>query len=777
MSGSMDMLEKSIDTYDDPLLVFIQFDASRLKKPKINHTKQEVQSFNKKYYKASILNKEAESLLHLAAMYKHINAIEYLIENDIKFPAANDEFASLVVNIFNASNKLSNESNAIQIFNYLYNITEFKNRLDNLDKNILNKMLVDCTRNNSIAVIEIFSKYNFVTDVNYHDKDGHTALFYLERQQRSIDKDESNALQDYQRISDARNILVAKGAKLNTSDRNSLTQDTFRKEITRAIKNNGDVTAYLEQLKNNPSLLTDQQFLNTFHTALRANSEETVKQYLAFDRINTIDFTRDSTAISDDIKNQKIAKLVVDYASEQRINLVYSGSFDTRLRGILHVIGMSGSLKTKKNAPLTETRGFEFKLDGNTGVNGLYEVSQSLQHYQESNSEFRQFANAANYSSTASFLSNPDAYGALMHASYLKGNPTISSTGWQGHAIGIATYYDKASNQTYLAISNRGIGGVASCMKKSDINSENNAATGTVIYALDGTLPASFFADFGCFQTEKFKSQKEFSSALNTALTDADARLITILPASGQGHETCSYVNPKRLTEGLMFILELIKNKNAPIDELKMQCLEKYKTYSRADKDHAFDNLIALYQELQASPDNDDKNRQIRLMNKFIAQLYIQRGSLGIEEAQLRRVYTVLNDETKAKIPSNYIPTDQPVHQGNAKQFGLFTRPARNIQIAGSKSAINKYSDKLTALLEFLKSNGIGNDKIKSISFAGDKAHIHTGADRTIKADIRDNIFKKQLGADIKNLDGKYEFIINNFSDLNIPKPREQLKK
>lgn len=704
------------------------------------------------------------SPLYLAMEQKNFNAVKSLITKGITFPQNDAEFTSMVKALFVSNEASSDHKTVKQIFDYLYRIPEFKDRLNNLDPDRRDEIFIETVRNGELEVSHLFLDLNTVSNVNHPGEDGHSALHYLDNVEQALQfEDESDESMEI--VENFRERLIEFGAELNAVDHHSIEQETFRKDMSRAIKKNQDVSVYFNRLSDNPALLNETQFLNVFMYAVEKNSVQAVKLFIENKKFPEIDLERNAKSISEEIKNPEIAKMLIDYASKNNINLVYSNSFEDKLRGISHVVGLSGTLSSRKVKLGDELRS-DYEFGGNTLQNGLYEVSQSLQYYAKINSAFMEFADSLKYSSEASFITDPATYDAVMSESNRDGKPVITSAGWKGHAIGMGAIYDEANNKTYLAISNRGLGGLASCMKKEDA-AGNKTQSGTVIYSLDGKLPESFFSDYGCYQGKvAFQSGNDFSLSLSKKLKDFGATMITTLPASSQSHQTCSYVNPKRVIEGMMFVQELMKNQNMDIDKVKAVCLEKYKEFSRKDKAHGIDSLINLYEGLKNSSDQESKQRQTILMNKYISQVFIQRGSLGIEDNKLRSLYSVLSDDAKAKIPQRFVPRGLPVKQTAHQE--QFNRMGKNIQIQGGRKEIEKHDEMLTQLLNHLKDSGIGREKIKGIIFEGDHVSIQTAADRNIKAEIRE-YFKKTLGAEVENIQGQYQFNIKNFNSLNIP--------
>jgi hypothetical protein len=111
---------------------------------------------------------------------------------------------------------------------------------------------------------------------------------------------------------------------------------------------------------------------------------------------------------------------------------------------------------------------------------------------------------------------------------------------------------------------------------------------------------------------------------------------------------------------------------------------------------------------------------------------------------------------------------------------GFFQKTKREILIFGDPQSVKQHENKLEALIAYLKEKGIDGSKIRKIGVGDNQLTIYTVDDRSVKTKIRDEVFGKELNANknIKNIDGKFEFIIKSLDQLALPEvnKKAQLK-
>lgn len=742
-------LQASLDAFEHPLVEFVK---SNTKNPGFTAlTPSDIREYDEKYKQKDIGEKEAESLMALAFRYKNINAVQLLYKNGVALPDTPNDFAALIEQLFVNTNINDNGESTRKLFDYLMQDSTFQQQLKAMTPNELNDIYLRLAQDKEHAACQLMLKFNLVDNVNYVDQHGHTAQFYFNLNLDNLSVMQSDYDENREFILALNQQLDARGATLNEVDTKAIAQNTLSRSIIDSITEDNNSDNYELRLINaNPDLITQDQFEDILDTAVLNNAVRAVELLLENKHAEQINWSK--YHIFDAVKNMEIANLFLKFSTEHRVTYIREPAFDYRVKEISHRLGLSDFIETIHDLPSMRNQLRKVMLDGSNAASGVQALAKSTSQYSTSHPEFNRYAQAVDFSANAGTIKDKLISTALYVERQQAGEPIIFGTGWTKHVIGIGVRYNPETDKTYIAVANRGLGGLPGVIPAKLL--EKNDNYGTAVLEIDGQLPQEFYKLMAA--DSEYMDARHFAKTLSPYL--ASAKMMTVLPAGDQGHETCAYVNQKRVLEGMLWVDKYIAKANLDV-------AKEYKSFSYSDKKAAFDDLLQLYLAVKNQAAGVISKQEYRLMLELIAQVFIQRGSIGVENDSLMRLYHALDDEARNVIPAKHHPKN--IEHGRAQQqFGLFNKPKREIGFRGDRLHVEQHSDVMQALQRYLIDNGAGRDKVKFIKANADSLTIYTIGSRETKAFVRDVVIKEKLGAAITNVDGKYEFVLNDLTAL-----------
>lgn len=754
-------LQGSLDTFEHPLVEFMKASLRNQKNPRRAFTSSQVLTFDKNYKRVDTWDKEADSLMCLALRFKNLNGLNYLLDRGVTITQDNKEFLTLLGEVFGTKFSNTTEQNNTLIFERLQQIPNFNQKLAEVDPAELNDLFVQLAKENDIAGCLLMLKFNLVSNVNHKDTTQHTVLYYAQLGQQNADITNSDYKDDIELLAKLEAVLLERQAILSDEDKISFDQFQFLEQIKDAAVDNDAATLInlLNDLQLHPEKLSQDHFEEVLDTLVLTDQHAAMRILLENPRTNQINWSANS--ITSKINSGDMATILMEYAATMNITFNSEVIFDHKIKEFAHRIGLSGTIDVpfmESNRPRTKT----LKLGGYNTHKALVALTKVLDEYRRTHPDFSRYFQAAEFAQNAANIHKGTAYADLMLARQKQGEIILFGSGWKEHTVGVASIYNAATDKTYLAISNRGMGALQSCLPRHLLPNRKDSVLGTAIVELPGPLSGDFFNKLGCYVGVNDTTQDHFSNTLAEHLQSA--KLLTILPAGSQGHETCSYVNQKRSIEGLMWIEGFLQNKDMTTNEAKVAVFQRYKQFALTDKTMAIDDLISLYQN-----NKNAAHLEKELLKELIIEVFIQRGSLGIENQTLKKLYDALDKDIQEQIPAIYKSEAFFQRPVTINQVGLFTKRQREIAVTGNRDSLSANAEKIAALKAFFQANGIDSSQVKSMKITKNDLHISTASNRDVKTHIRDQVMKGQLAAKITNIDGKYEFIVNDFANLLIP--------
>ncbi len=747
----------------------------------------------------SLLKLDGLSLMDYALLWGDFDAVKAIIESEIEIRSDAETIQRYLSKLFIEYPLINScfgdhieydksSDNLINIYHYLTeNIA--KNNPAWTDTAMMNHFFVEAAKGDVTTVLALLS-LGHVGDINTVDKTGKTALYYLTLKGMTLPVvDEQDPLlsdtvdledeiqraammsDDFQTIT---TLLIAQlkkeGAEFSSADRKALTQPDFAKNLLQAIMRNDQevIDRYLRQIHEDDQLLSQMGFKECLEAAIEKNDVKTVKSLLGSSYASKIKLGELKLAIT--TSDEMIYAL-----ADQHKTVDVSERFEKRLRQAAHRIGISGaiSVMTHNNPPFGN-RNKILSFEGDDLIGSRSALHKVLADYSEKNDKFKPIAAAASFACNLAELSpvniDSDKTALLSHQYYSAGHGMVLVSTWIEHAVGISVKYDEKSDKTYIAVSNRGNGNLQACLTKiAERLLKDRPQCGTVVYRLDGKLSQSFFDKIPCYDnTIQFASDTDFNQALNEELKDA--KPVAVLPAQPQKHGTCSYVNPKRSIEGLLLIEAICAGK--PVDSNTLaDAYNQYKLFSVDDKQQAVYDIIALHKSMAQNPDAIPI--EIELLHKFMIKIIMSHHSTKYNEIELawaKELYRALPNEHREKLSSVFPELASETYTVKDKMT-LFSQQrdrVRNIKITGELENIILFSNTLNNLQEYLRRNDLNKD-VKEIQVTDSKIVIVTQNDQKLKYRLRDDVFQKELGAEITNVRGEYKFIVNNPDKLRLP--------
>jgi hypothetical protein len=620
-----------------------------------------------------------------------------------------------------------NTERLIQFFHHVKNgVAKLNSGWD--DKNLGNEILIRVARETDVlylaSVMKAVLALDWINDINATDEKGITALGHL--MMRSADQALIAELQK-------------RGATLSQADEEALKRIAFEKKLSDAITNNEveKIHQCLAEFKSDFTLLHRQQFETCLQQAARGG-------------------------------NLIIAKSLVDFAVEFNVFGITGNIYpmvDDLLKRFAHRIGVGGSIRVYHSL-----HSVDFDLAGEYYKNSVATLLHTLNHSSIQSDLLNQIKESLLYWLVVMKLPK-ETRGPLLFMRHEQGKTLLLPINWNDfstpkegdHVLGLGILYDEKTNKTYISISNRGFEGLAPCLiYESDkpLLDTETGHFGTVLYSLDGKLDVSFFSSL-C--SDALLSPTLFNEILCFELRDA--KTMVILPAMSQGYPTCSYVNLKRCIEGLQLATAVCEGK--PLDEKTFdEVYDQYKAFSIDDKQQAVRELVAYYQKL--NPDNLHHHLEIISFNEFILRVILLHHSAKNNEAELivaKELYAALPEDLKKQV-ATVVPSVAKPTATSLQSQAFFSRTKsapRNIQIYGDWRSILKYQ----SFLNFLEENGVTGNYIRKIIIAPDQIKIYMRNGTRTNEILRDEIFKKILNADIKNLPGEHAFVVTNPEKLS----------
>lgn len=691
------------------------------------------------------------SLFDLALLYGDLDAIKCLIKAGV-FIRTDDAAIKIylkklfaeygrIYDIDSTQNKYDKSvENLVSIYQYLKK-TIFKDNSTWSNPKMINSLLADIAQGLETSPLQALLELNLIDDVNVIDKSGKTVLYYL-LNNKNIDSDSNSKSV----IDD----LKKRGAKLSETDNLAFGQEVFAKDFQEAIKDKKPMLKdFLAKISHDSQALSPELFIACLNVAISHDDVETVKSMLHSGYSRSINLN-----LIDHPKSNEMAFIIA--ADCEKYADFDHESFNDNLKRYSHRIGLNGVV-----AAVHESRETTYMLEGCRPALSSAILLDALASYP--GDKFQPYQKAAAFIHGVS-TKNSDP--SLYHRYYTGENATILPGGWHQHCIGIGVKYDSNTDKTYISISNRGGGSIAICATEQTKESVSDLKkAGTILYEISGKLPQSFFEKMAL---ENNRSSQEFNKALNQELSDA--KLIAVLPARPQGHGTCAYVNLKRTIEGFLLI-DAISNNKLVNDELLKDVYRQYKLFSVHDKNQGILRLIDYYKAVTNSPFPDPI--EIDAINKFAVAIILEHRSNKIELPVLRKLFAVLPTDLQIKLSKLAPGLSDKVTTSNMTTFTAKGERQREIIIQGNVDAILAHDDTLKKLIEYLKSNNL-TDKIRTIHVQKDKLTVYTISkvvrDQDVLREVRDDIFKEKLGADVEHLDEmKPGFIVTNVDKLIFP--------
>ncbi|HAT8998866.1 TPA: Dot/Icm T4SS effector Lem7, partial [Legionella pneumophila subsp. pneumophila] len=375
-------------------------------------------------------------------------------------------------------------------------------------------------------------------------------------------------------------------------------------------------------------------------------------------------------------------------------------------------------------------------------------------------------------------IANVEVARKILYQTYLEGEPLLLTVGWTQHGVGLSILWDKESNKTYLVFSNRGQGGIASCLNDKGLIKKEEPKAGSVIYEIDGKLDEDFFSHFeigennlGLFRYGK----KAFEKDIKTCLKDARV-LPPFIFAAAQNYATCGYVNTKQSIRGLLCVFAMTRGDSLS-EELIDKMSRQYKEFTTHDRNVACSELI---EDFQRKIKFDSRYIQKEYQD-FIVKLILSHCTSDKPEdiERTQRLFVVLPEEIQEKlaylIPCHIVArkADKSSTLQNLSLFKHQEEPSsqndcflhRPIGVIPDSvdNLLNKYHE-MNTLLKFLESQGYTEEDIPKIVLENNSVRIHTKSDRDFKYKVKD-LFPKDI--QIVNVQGRYEFILKDLTEVS----------
>lgn len=701
--------------------------------------------------------KRRPSLLQIAFLYGRLEAIQLLLDKGLKIPDQEAFYQCVLAMFVGSSDHTEVDQRTPESLTAIYHF--LKQRFPQwCDEPLFNRIFLagakEMTERKRAMGLHTLLQLNLLSDVNVMDETDKSVLYYLIKN-------------GYTELTDQ---LKQRGATLTAVDESTLQLNAAVPAFLEALTQDDQsaVQSHLQALIQHQTLLTQDEFRRCLELAIQQNQLATVSALL--DLLPAKRFIKNIFAeykeVIKNIQSVALATLLVNYAIENDKNEKIENNLFEATREIGHRIGVSGELSPHEK--LTRQFTMESSDDLNEGFQTLQEMT-ALHSRRAAN--FSPLHDDFKWMSCVIALNNPSMIAALCLQRYQSGNMVLFKSGWFGHVVGFAVKYDRDTNKTYLSISNRGQGRLEVCMTEAakQMFPAEASKTGTIIYELDGMLPDDFFAQMQKLKgADHLPSPAAFQEKINHYLKQA--KPVAMLPAQPQGHLTCNYVNLKRAIEGALFILALLKGK-PPDPKTIADVYQQYKAFSIEDKGEAYDYLTRLYQDIAKVKSAADPDMSV--LNRLVVAVLLSHHSLKQDERELdlaKKLYVLLPRDLQQQVAVVLPMVAEPIAGKYNPEIALFTREKRlhgAIKITGEMADVFASATQKDNLIHLLRQLNITADQIPRIHIEKQTIKIFTAPDKALKEQLREMI-QSQLGADIANVEGRFEFIIKNPAQLSL---------
>ncbi|HIC7356893.1 TPA: hypothetical protein ACW6D3_000187 [Legionella pneumophila] len=626
--------------------------------------------------------------------------------------------------------------NIVEIYNYLKSKQEIRD-----NNQLLEEIFLREAKKGHFNAVKAIIELDIIPDINITDSDGHTAFFYC--------------------------ILESK-----------------KKRFSFNLKELGDVDIVLSV--HDEEILELMDLVDAAILAMEGRDEEKlmkIRKALA-DSINKIPETliEDCLSRAIELSDVKMIQLLLPVCNPELKFLMLDKANSVEAGMLL----IEYFLRTGFIVPeARRLEGYAHRLGLNEYSAGAEQANRFLLHavskyasQTDTSEDFKPILRALQKTVLLNAISNVEVARKILYQSYMEGEPLLLTVGWTQHGVGLSILWDKESDKTYLVFSNRGQGGIASCLTEHDLIEKKAPKAGSVIYEIEGKLDEDFFSHFEIGENKLglFRyGQKSFEKDIGKCLKEARVLQPFIL-ASAQNYATCGYVNTKQSIRGLLCIYSMIKGE--PLSEELVDLISRqYKDFTDHDRNVACSELI---EDFQMKIKFDSKHIQKEYQD-FIVKLILSHCTSDKPEdiERTRRLFAVLPEEIQEKlaylIPYHIITqkvdkssTLQNLslfrhHEEPSSQNDCFLYSPVTVIADSVDNLLDKYRE-MNTLLKFLESQGYTEKDIPKIVLENNSVRIHTKPDRDFKYEVKE-LFPKDI--QVVNVQGRYEFVLKDLKEVN----------
>ncbi|HAT3859541.1 TPA: hypothetical protein I8647_000294 [Legionella pneumophila] len=672
--------------------------------------------------------------LELALTCGRLDIIKYLIDELHVSLSEEKIFHFLFLHSPYEGNKYSH--NIVEIYNYLKNEKEIFS-----EKALIEEIFLAEAKKGHIQAVKAIIGLKLLPNINITDEAGHTAFFYciLESKKKrfSFNPEELGAVDVILSVRD-KEILelieLVDATILAMEDKNEEKLVKLRKVFTDSIDKIPE--ALIEDCLSRAIELNDVKMIQILLPVCNPDLK-----FLMLGKVNSVEagmlliehFISTGFVIPE-------ARSLEGYAHRLGLN-EYSAGAEQANRFLLHAVA-----------------GFVNRTDNGKDFNTILRALQKTV--------------------LLNGIAKVEVARKILYQTYLEGEPLLLTVGWTQHGVGLSILWDKESNKTYLVFSNRGQGGIASCLNAKGLIKKEEPKAGSVIYEIDGKLDEGFFTRFeigenklGLFRYGK----KAFEKDIRTCLKDARV-LPRFIFAAAQNYATCGYVNTKQSIRGLLCVFAMTSGDSLS-EELIDRMSRQYKEFTAHDRNVACSELI---EDFQRKIKFDSRHIQKEYQD-FIVKLILSHCTSDKPEdiERTQRLFVVLPEEIQEKLAHlipYHIVTQKADKSSTLQNLSLFRHHEESSTqndsflyspvtvIADSvDNLLDKYHE-MNTLLKFLESQGYTEKDIPKIVLENNSVRIHTKPDRDFKYEVKD-LFPKDI--QVINVQGRYEFILKDLKEVN----------
>lgn len=671
-----------------------------------------------------------------ALNYGKLDIIKYLIsEMNVSLPQEQLFHFLFLQNPYEGK---KNPQKMMEIYNYLIHEKII------IDINpVLESIFLREAKSNNYAAVTALLELGCIPNINITDSEGHTVLYYCILESRK------------NRFSLNPEKLIELGASLSNKDKEVLELGDLVDAVILSMEtpNQERLEELRKVLATKMREIPGEQIDKCLLKAIEFNDIKTLQLLLPVCNPDLL------KVMFGKVNSVESASLLIDYFVKNGFALYERAS----LAAFAHRLGLN-----EYSAGFMQSN--EFLLHVLRGLTSQFDVSE----------DFKAIEQSLQKTVLLNLISNPAVVRKYLYQAYAKGEPVLLTVGWSQHGVGLAVVWDEKSNKTYVLFSNRGEGGLKSCLTDKSLIEDNQRLYGSVIYELDGKLDEEFFSHFEIGENKQgfFRYRKEkFEEDVEICLKDAKILLPFIL-ASTQKYGTCGYVNTKQLIRGLSGIFSLIKGESLS-ENLIEEIGRNYKSFSAYDKNSACEELIKVYQ----SESMMFSKYILEQYQDFIVKLILSHCTSDKPDniERMRLLFAVLPEDVKEKlayiIPSHIatkLLEDKSstlvslsifkTHDESTPQNKYVSDNPIKVGTVSVDNLLNQYKE-MSTILNFLQSRGYTGDDILEVVLENNMVHIHTKPDRNFKYEVRD-LFAKDLQVQVTNVEGRFEFILKDLGEV-----------